>query len=54
MHWHQFGNAWYMKLNTWLPFQGSLDKCVELGGHLAVIYDQTSHDAIYNLTGKAP
>jgi hypothetical protein len=52
MYWKQIGNDWYLQLDRWLLFQGSLDKCNELVGHLAVIRDQASHDAIYSLTGK--
>ena len=52
MNWQQKGNDWYLKLENERNFYRSLEKCVELGGHLAVIRDQASHDAIYSLAGK--
>ena len=32
-------------------FQDTVDICVKIGGQLAVIYDQASHDAIFQLIG---
>ncbi len=52
MKWQQIGTDWYLKLESGRNFQDSLDKCISLGGHLAVIRDQASHDAIYSLAGE--
>jgi hypothetical protein len=35
-----------------LQFYQAQAVCSSLGGHLAVIRDQNSHDAIFNLTGQ--
>ena len=38
-----------MKLNSEQGFDDSENVCQSLGGHLPVIFDQGSHDALYSL-----
>ena len=38
-----------MKLNSEQGFDDSENVCKSLGGHLPVIFDQGSHDALYSL-----
>jgi len=45
------GGDWYFKLRVKRTFQETVDACIEIGGQLAVIYDQVTHDAMYQLTG---
>jgi hypothetical protein len=47
----QLGGDWYNKLGVPRTFQVAVDACASSGGQLAVIYDQASHDAIYQLIG---
>jgi hypothetical protein len=45
------GGDWYYKLEGARNFQETVDICIKIGGQLAVIYDQVTHDAMYQLTG---
>jgi len=48
----QAGGDWYNKLGVRRTFPVAVDACASSGGQLAVIYDQASHDAIYELIGN--
>ena len=47
----QIGGDWYNRLGKPRTFQVASDVCIGSGGQLAIIYDQATHDAIYQLTG---
>ncbi len=50
--WLHFKGDWYIKVDTSMSNSDAKTKCIQLGGQLAIISDQNSHDAIYQLTGK--
>jgi hypothetical protein len=50
--WRQVKNDYYYKTVTARTFSSQASACQDIGGQLAMIYNQDSHDAILSIAGN--
>ncbi len=46
-----FKGDWYFQLDDLLSYSEAEARCIKMGGQLAIVYDENTHDAIYQMTG---